>query len=61
MSTSPRYVTVARAEALTGLSAKAMEHMRAKGVWAQGIHYRVRNGRIFIDLVAYERWVETGV
>ena len=56
-----RYVTPFRASALTGLSVKAMEHMRAKGVWAEGVHYRVRNGRIFIDLAAYERWVETGV
>ena len=57
----PRYVTVARASELTGLSVKAMGHMRANGVWAQGIHYRVRNGRIFIDLAAFERWVETEV
>lgn len=55
-----RYVTTSRASILTGLSVKSMEHMRTKGVWAEGAHYRVRNGRIFIDLAAYERWVEMG-
>lgn len=55
-----RYVTTARASELTGLSVKAMEHLRAKGIWAQGIHYRIRNGRVYIDLEAFERWVEKG-
>jgi len=55
-----RYVTVAIASAATGMTVKAMEHLRASGAWAEGIHYRRRNGRIFVDMQAYERWVQTG-
>jgi hypothetical protein len=55
-----RFVLANIASAATGLTVKAMEHLRASGQWIEGRHYRRRNGRIFIDMHAYERWVETG-
>lgn len=58
--TSPRHVTIGRLSELTGLSVRAVEHMIAKGVWAEGRHYRRRNGRIYIDIAAYDLWVEKG-
>jgi hypothetical protein len=53
------YVRPTKLEELTGLTARAIEHFIADGEWTEGIHYhRAPNGRIFIDLRAYHRWVE---
>lgn len=54
-----RFVTLQLAESITGLTVKAMERKIEKGQWAEGIHYRKRDGRTFLDLKGYEKWVET--
>jgi hypothetical protein len=53
------YIRPTKLEELTGLTAKAVEHFIADGEWAEGVHFRkAPNGRIFVDLRAYHRWVE---
>lgn len=56
--TPARFVTVELAATMTGLTAKAIERKIERGEWAEGIHYRLRDGRRYIDMKAYEKWVE---
>lgn len=53
-----RFVTIALAATMTGLTAKAIERKIEKGDWAEGIHYRRRDGRVYIDMRGFEKWVE---
>jgi hypothetical protein len=51
-------VTLALAVVITGLTRKAIEGKISRGDWLQGREYhRAPDGRIFVDLPAYERWV----
>ncbi|RZI75172.1 MAG: excisionase [Pseudomonas sp.] len=53
-----RFVTIKLAAALTGLSDKAISRKIEKGEWAEGLQYRRRDGRLYVDLRAYEAWVQ---
>jgi hypothetical protein len=53
-----RFVTIPVASAITGLTEKAINRKIEKGEWAEGLQYRRREGRIFIDIRGYEKWVE---
>jgi hypothetical protein len=54
-----RYVTITVAAAVTGYSADAIETKIKRGVWVEGVHYRIApDGRRMIDLRGVERWVE---
>lgn len=56
-----RYVVIPLASACTGLSVKAIERKIEAGVWVEGREYRrAADGRIYVDLKGYERWVEKG-
>lgn len=57
--TPSRYVLIPLAATMTGLSAKAIERKIERGEWLQGKHYRRKDGRIYIDMRAYEAWVES--
>jgi hypothetical protein len=62
MSNVVRLVTIDLASKLTGLSAAAIRGKIRRAQWAQGRHFRKGpDGRIYIDLAAFERWVTTGV
>ena len=51
-------VTLDLAAAMTGLTRKAMERKIERGDWLQGREYhRAPDGRIFVDMPGYERWV----
>ncbi|WP_375214275.1 excisionase [Aquabacterium sp.] len=53
-----RYVRIALAAAITGLSVEAIEQKIKGGVWLEGQQY-VRKGReIYIDMRGFEKWVE---
>jgi hypothetical protein len=52
-----RFVTIELAASLTGLTAKAIRRKMERGIWLEGRHYRKADGRIYIDLRAYEAWV----
>ena len=55
------YVTIALAEAITGLSQKAIRRKIEDGKWLEGREYRrSEDGGIFISLQGYARWVERG-
>jgi len=55
-----RHVTIALAAVVTGLTEKAIRQKIAEGVWIEGREYtrHVVDGRIYIDLRGYEKWVE---
>jgi len=54
-----RYVLLPLANLLTGYSVKAMERKIERGDWQEGkIWRRAPDGRILIDVLGYQRWVE---
>ena len=54
-----RYVLLPLASLLTGYSVKAMERKIVRGDWHQDkVWRRAPDGRIVIDLVGYQKWVE---
>lgn len=55
-----RFVTIELAEALTGLTVSAMRTKMARGVWLEHRQFIKRDGRVFIDMQGYERWVAKG-
>lgn len=56
-----RYVTLQAFFVLTGYTVKASERKIESGVWTEGREYRRGpDGRVLVDLVGYEKWVETG-
>lgn len=58
MSRTPKWVLLSKFCELTGYSAKAVHALKTSGKWRLAREYRKVNGRIFVDLEAYERWVE---
>jgi hypothetical protein len=55
-----KWVTVDRCAELVGWTKDAINALRVKGQLRMDIHWTKRNGRIFIDMVAFQRWIETG-
>lgn len=54
-----RYVLLPLANLLTGYTVKAMERKIERGDWQEGkVWRRAPDGRIVIDVVGYQRWVE---
>jgi len=57
--TPARYVLLPLANAITGYTVKAIQRKIERGDWQEGkVWRRAPDGRIFIDLIGYERWVE---
>jgi hypothetical protein len=55
-----RYVLLPLANLLTGYSVKAMERKIERGDWQEGkVWRRAPDGRIVIDVLGYQRWVES--
>jgi hypothetical protein len=54
-----RYVLLPLANLLTGYSIKAMERKIERGDWEEGkVWRRAPDGRILVDVLGYQRWVE---
>ena len=54
-----RYVLLPLANLLTGYSVKAMERKIERGDWQEGrVWRRAPDGRILLDVLGYQRWVE---
>jgi len=54
-----RYVLLPLANLLTGYSVKAIERKIERGDWQEGkVWRRAPDGRIVIDVLGYQRWVE---
>jgi hypothetical protein len=55
-----RYVLLPLAELVTGYTVKAMERKIERGDWVEGkLWRRAPDGHILIDLVGYQKWVES--
>jgi hypothetical protein len=56
-----RYVLLPVATLMTGYTVKAMQCKISRGDWPEGKVWRhAPDGRVFIDLAGFERWVESG-
>lgn len=53
-----RFVTIPVASVMTGLTEKAITRKIEKGEWAEGLQYRRRDGRVYIDIKGFEKWIE---
>ena len=54
-----RYVLLPLANLVTGYTVKAMERKIERGDWPEGkLWKRAPDGRILIDIMGYQRWVE---
>ncbi len=55
-----RFVLLAMFCALVGYTEKAARRKIEEGVWTQGREYRkAPDGRVLVDLEAFERWVSS--
>ncbi len=54
-----RFVSIALAATIIGITEKAIRRKIERGVWLEGKHWRKADGSIFIDTKAVEKWVET--
>ena len=59
LATPLRYVLLNVAAQMTGYTIKAMERKIERGDWLEGkVWVRAPDGRILIDMLGYQRWVE---
>lgn len=55
-----RWVTLDKCAELVGLTKDALNALRVRGHLRMDIHWKKRQGRIYIDLIAFQRWVDVG-
>ena len=55
-----KWVTVNKFVEVTGESKRFVDGLISRGIWANGIHYRVTNRRRRVNLERYYEWVEKG-
>ena len=61
MSNPGRWVLINRLAEITGYSEDAVRHKVKNVTWSQGrIWRKAPDGRIFVNLEEFERWVESG-
>jgi len=59
LASSSRYVLLNVAAQMTGYTVKAIERKIERGDWIEGkVWLRAPDGRILIDMIGYQRWVE---
>lgn len=59
LATASRYVLLTVAAQMTGYTVKAMERKIERGDWIEGkVWIRAPDGRILIDMLGFQRWVE---
>ncbi len=59
-TTTVRWVTLEKCAELVGWSKDAINALRVKGKIRVDVHWIKRNGRIFIDMAAFQQWIGTG-
>lgn len=42
---------------LTGLTVKAIDRKRQRGIWPEGVQWRKMDGHIYYSITAYNAWV----
>lgn len=54
-----KWATIDKFSHESGLSKESIRALKKKGIWREKIHWvKAQNGRIFINRVAVERWIE---
>lgn len=52
------YVQLGPFELMTGITPDAVQKLIHSGEWTEGVHFRRRRTRIYVDLRGYHAWVE---
>ena len=61
MSATLQWILINRFAELSGYSENAVRHKVKDGTWFEGRVWRkAPDGRIFVNLAEFERWVESG-
>jgi len=60
MESAFRWVKLSRYCEMTGDTENAVYQRRYKGAWVEGVHYRLRDRKIWINLPEVQKWVEAG-
>jgi hypothetical protein len=61
MGNTCQWVLINRLAEITGYSEDAVRHKVKNGTWVQGRVWRkAPDGRIFVNIEEFERWVESG-
>lgn len=56
-----KWVSIKAYCALTGETEKAITRRREKGIWLDGRHTTIGpNGRLWVNLIEADKWVESG-
>lgn len=53
-----KWSTLEKFSSDSGMTKESIRALKKKGVWRERIHWQKRNGRIFINSIAVERWIE---
>jgi len=53
-----KYVVIKKLSELSGLTENAIYAYRKKGIWVEGKHWIKRQGRLYFNTQAIEKWVE---
>lgn len=61
LNSGVKWVTVDKCAEQVGWTKDAINALRTKGHLRMNIHWIKRNGRIFIDMFAFQKWIEKGV
>lgn len=57
-----RYICVNKFAEMTGFTANAVYCKIRDGAWTNGYQYRKGpDGKVYVDVEGYERWVEAGM
>ncbi|MEM7706559.1 MAG: excisionase family protein [Pseudomonadota bacterium] len=54
------WVRISKVVERTGLTERAINNYRRKGVWLEGVMWVHRQGCVYIDMATYQKWVEGG-
>ena len=54
-----KWQTLAKFSEETGMTKESIRALKKRGKWREKIHWKKVNGRIFINVVAVEKWIES--
>ena len=55
------WIRAERFSKLTGYTVEAIRTNRKRGVWPDGEITQIRRRRLFVNVRAYDQWVENGI
>jgi hypothetical protein len=59
--TTLAWVRVKRYCELSGETANTVHYRRRKKVWIDGVHTKMQDGKLWINLVEIQKWIESNI